>query len=74
MKNHKYLMFSFSLFILCLIVWQLSNFTRINIIQESSGMGALTSLAVLGFLGTLFFFITTLSLFLITILKKRKPA
>jgi hypothetical protein len=65
-------MISLGFLITCLIVWQLSNFIRIHTNDETNGMGAMTSLAILGFIGTAFFLITTLIIFAITIFKRVK--
>jgi hypothetical protein len=53
MKN-KYLMLSLLLFIICLIIWQLANY-----LGAPGEMDRMTSIAIMSFLGTVLFLLTT---------------
>ncbi|WP_433747703.1 hypothetical protein [Falsibacillus pallidus] len=66
MKKYRYLLVSFSLFIISLIAWQITG----SLAEKTTEMDNVTSLALLSFLGTVVFFGTTLVLLLITIVKK----
>lgn len=66
MKEYKYLLISFSLFIICLITWQITG----SLAEKTTEMDNVTSYAIYSFLGTVAFFSATLILLLITFVKK----
>jgi nitrate/nitrite transporter NarK len=66
MKKYKYLVSSFTLFILCLVTWQITG----KLAENTNDMDHVTSFAIYSFLGTVVFLGTTLILLLITILKR----